>query len=207
MKRMIEALESRTLLSGTTSATLAGDNSLIISDAAAVKGAMNELFAVDLANDKTIATDLASGHAAGTSGIVASIKAAQTKAKAAFMKDINGLVNPGLALAKRSGTAGNSLLLRSTKPKIAMVAIDASALGKVAIKPLAKIQAQLANTKIFTDLEALRTLNSGNTTVSAAITVAEQGEDAQAANVTAAAMKFQTDLNTLSTHLVNIFSG
>lgn len=207
MGSMIESLESRTLLSGTTTATLAADNSLIISDAAAVKGAMNELFAVDLANDQTVVTALSGVHTAGTNGVIRSIKADQAKAKAALKVAINGLLNPSLALAKRSVTAGNSLLAKSSKPKIGKVANDAAALAKVTAKPLAKIEGQLANPKVFNELEALRTLNSGNASASAAITVAEHGNEDQALAVTTAALKFQTDINLLSSHLVNIFAG
>lgn len=207
MGSIIESLESRTLFSGISSATLAGDNSLIISDAAAVKGALSALIAVDLANDQTIVTALKGVHTAGTSGVVRTIKADQIKAKNALTADINSLTKTGLALAKKSVAAGNSLLARSTKPKIGKVAVDASLLGKVTAKPLAKIAAVLGSTKIFNDLEALRTLNSGNASISAAITVREQGNTEQSANVTAAGLKFQTDIDTLATDLVNIFTA
>lgn len=207
MGSMIESLESRTLFSGISSATLAGDNSLIISDAASVKGAVSALFAVDLANDQTIVTALKGVHTAGTSGVVRSIKADQLKAKSALTADLNSLTRTGLALAKKSVTAGNSLLLHSTHAKIGKVAVDASLLGKVTTRPLAKIAAVLGSAKILNDLEALRTLNSGNASISAAITVREQGNTQQAANVTAAGLKFQTDIDTLATHLVAIFTA
>ena len=207
MRSMIESLESRTLLSGTTTATLAADNSTIISDASVVKGAMNALFTTEIANDQTIVSALAGVHTPGTSGVIRSLKADQARARTMLKQDLNGLINPALALTKKSVAAGNALLKKSSRPKIDRVALDAAALTKVVTKPLEKIEALLGSTKIIDDLEALRTLNSGNTTVSAAITVAESGQDTQAAAVVAAAMTFQTDLHTFSSHLVSIFAG
>jgi hypothetical protein len=204
MGHLIESLESRLLLSGTTAVTLAAAGSLIASDGAAVTSDLDELGTLNAEHDKVIGDDLEGIETRTDEKILKVLTADGKKAAKVFTAADTTLNKTADALAGKAVIAGDALLLTASKANIAKVKVAIAALGKVTVKPLAILDAQLASTTLENEFEVLRAANSSDSTLGAAITARETGATAQKVVISAAAEKFKTDVAALAADLASI---
>jgi len=207
MAPLIESLESRVLLSGTTAGTLSAAAALISSDGAAVTSDLEELGTLNAEHDEAIGAALVGQETKADEKILKVLKSDADKAEKVYSKADISLNKTGDALANKSVAAGDALLLSASKKNVSKVKADIAALGKVTNKPLASLNAELASTTLHNEFEVLRAANPSNTALSTAITAREDGADTQKTVISNAAVKFHTDVAALAADLADIVTA
>jgi hypothetical protein len=207
MRSFIESLEGRRLLSGTTSATLANDDTTISSDSTALKTSLSNLVSIegddDLAIERAVlALGLKKNIPLGAKAVAAA--KAENKTLTADVAVLTKLAN---AAAGKGLAAGDALLLSPTsKPDAAKVKAAIKLLDASTPKTLGKLEAALAGTKLKADLNAIAAANPSADTVQTTITTAETDGTTNAALVAAAGTQVQTDVQTMAADLAAIAS-
>jgi hypothetical protein len=203
MPIFFESLEPRTFLSGTpaTAAALAADQARLFADAASATTALQTLIADTKADIAAITVDLKSLPASNAS-LLKTLKTDEARAEATVKADLNLLTKPGIALAKKSASTGDSLLTKATVKTVAVAAVDITALGTVAATPLANLTAALHANVIGADLQALATANPAATQLAADVAAADAVAPTTALRTSAA--QFSADITTLAADLSSI---
>lgn len=208
MSRFVQSLESRMFLSATpvSRATLVADAALIVADGAAARVDLADLTATLNADTKAIQASLKQLPKTNLP-LFKSLKADETKLVAQIRRDLNAVLGPATALARRSVADGSALMLKSTAAVGARVAADIAALGTITNGPVATLQADAQGTSIGADLQALLAANPSSTTLASNISALQSDTSTAATTFTDAALAFQTDIGSLATDVAAAPAG
>ncbi len=124
--------------------------------------------------------------------------------EATISTDLNLLVKPGEALAKKSTTTGESLFVKATTKNVAVAAADITALGTITTTPLANLLGAFHGFHVESDFQALVTANPTATQLATDVTTTLTNADAQSTTLQTAANQFSTNIATLTTDLSSV---
>lgn len=163
MSRFVQALESRTLLSATTS-SLAAELTFVNTNAAAVKADLTKLQNTAKADMKAIAADL-KGTSKTNVPLLRKLQADENKWLTKIKNNTNALLHATSVSAK--GVAdGDAFLAAPTKLSLqSKIVGDVNALNVATTAPLAALTADFPSAAVSADLIALTTANPTNTSL------------------------------------------
>jgi hypothetical protein len=204
MSRFIQSLESRTLFS----ASFTDDQLHILTDTAAVKGALKSAGSIMMADMKIIAADVkavtTSANKASNAALLKTMKADVTQVLALLRADSAALL-ASAGLAKRTAAEGQSLTLNPINPTVrARLAADSAVLQPLVDGAAAKLQLDLDSIELKTDVENIVAANPSSTTLPTDAATAQVNSTNALATFETAAATYQTDVDGLITDLDSI---
>jgi hypothetical protein len=205
MSTLIQALESRTFFSVSTS-DLAADKATLLADAAHLKAEIATLISDSTAGTKAISADF-KGLPKSDQTLLKTLVTAENKARSAYLKDDSALVNPSDSLAFKGIALGDSLLTRATVKTLAAESDDITALSAVTTVPLATLQAQLSGTAVDGARAAILSALAGDATITTAVSSEQTTVDTDRAAIAADATQFQTDITALAADLTSVHTA
>jgi hypothetical protein len=200
MSRFVQSLESRMFLSATpvSKATLVADEALIVADGAGAKADLVELTATLTADTRAIQATLKQLPKTNLP-LFQSLKVHETKLLSLIRRDLNAVLGPATALARRSVADGVASMLKSTAAVGARVAADIAGLGTITNGPVATLQADAQGPSIGADLQALLAANPSSTSLASDISALQNDAADAATTLTGAVLAFQADIGALAT--------
>ena len=216
MSHFIESLESRTLLSAssTEAATLLADVKQVKATSVTVRADMKLAAAAATASLRQITADLksstTSANRATNAALLKAVKVADATDLAKLKADQTALLAVGASLSAKSAADAKALLLHPTSTVLqAKVAADVSALSTQPAAKLAIFQADAVSDPVQTPLDNLLAANQSNTELlTDAGAFGGSGALATAfSNLTTAVADFINTLSSLSTDVTTTTTG
>ncbi|HEX5243205.1 MAG TPA: hypothetical protein VFW23_08055 [Tepidisphaeraceae bacterium] len=216
MSRFIQSLESRTLLSASSTevATLLADVKQVKATSVTVRADMKLAAAAATADLRHITADLksstTSANRAANAGLLKAVKTADASDLAKLKTDQTALLAAGASLSAHSAADAKALLLHPTSTVLqAKVAADVNALSTQPAAKLAIFQADTQSNPIQTPLDNLVSANQSNTAL--VTDVGDFGGSGTLAtafsNLTTAVADFINTLASLSTDVTAASAG
>ena len=202
MSRFVQALESRTLLTATTS-SLATELASVNTNASAVRADLAALQLNARTDMKAITTDL-KGSAKTNVPLLKKLQVDEGKWLAKIRNNTNALLR-AQPLSAKGVADGDAFLAAPTKLSLqSKIVGDVNALNVATTAPLAALTANVSTTTLAADLSALTTANPTNSSLSADATKTTTDLNTDSGKLVTDAGSFSTAVGTLNTDLMTL---